>query len=225
MAADTSWTGRLRQPVCLSILAVNPDNGELKWHYQAVPGDSWDIDTVQQLILADIEIDGRSRKVLMQASKGGFFYVLDRITGEFLSATFAPLNWASATMLPGGRGSIVRRTTRRSPQPSHRPLEAPPIGRRRHTARIHDSSICRSAGSPAMLCRDPLRSDRRPVDPEQRHSSWRPNAVAGYGSSSDSTLYRSAAVSRAVTSSRSIRPLERNAGASMVVEARAVVRW
>jgi quinohemoprotein ethanol dehydrogenase len=79
-----------------SILAVNPDNGELKWHYQAVPGDSWDIDTVQQLILADIEIGGRLRKVLMQASKGGFFYVLDRITGEFLSATpFAPLNWAS----------------------------------------------------------------------------------------------------------------------------------
>jgi quinohemoprotein ethanol dehydrogenase len=79
-----------------SILAVNPDNGELKWHYQAVPGDSWDVDNVQQLILADIEIGGRPRKVLMQASKGGFFYVLDRITGEFLSATpFAPLNWAS----------------------------------------------------------------------------------------------------------------------------------
>jgi quinohemoprotein ethanol dehydrogenase len=79
-----------------SILAVNPDNGELKWHYQAVPGDSWDIDTVQQLILADVEINGRPRKVLMQASKGGFFYVLDRLTGEFLSATpFAPLNWAS----------------------------------------------------------------------------------------------------------------------------------
>jgi quinohemoprotein ethanol dehydrogenase len=79
-----------------SILAVNPDNGELKWHYQAVPGDSWDIDNVQQLILADVQIDGRPRKVVMQASKGGFFYVLDRLTGEFLSATpFAPLNWAS----------------------------------------------------------------------------------------------------------------------------------
>jgi quinohemoprotein ethanol dehydrogenase len=79
-----------------SILAVNPDNGELKWHYQAVPGDSWDIDNVQQLILADLQIEGRLRKVVMQASKGGFFYVLDRMTGEFLSATpFAPLNWAS----------------------------------------------------------------------------------------------------------------------------------
>jgi quinohemoprotein ethanol dehydrogenase len=80
--------------VC-SILAVNPDNGELKWHYQAVPGDSWDYDSVQQMILADIEIGGRVRKVLMQANKAGFFYVLDRLSGEFLSATpFAPLNWA-----------------------------------------------------------------------------------------------------------------------------------
>jgi quinohemoprotein ethanol dehydrogenase len=79
-----------------SILAINPDDGELKWHYQAVPGDSWDIDNVQQLMLADVEIAGRPRKVLLQASKGGFFYVLDRLTGEFLSATpFAPLNWAS----------------------------------------------------------------------------------------------------------------------------------
>jgi quinohemoprotein ethanol dehydrogenase len=78
-----------------SILAVNPDNGNLAWHYQAVPGDSWDFDSVQQLLLADIEMNGRTRKVLMQANKGGFFYVLDRITGEFISATpFAPVNWA-----------------------------------------------------------------------------------------------------------------------------------
>jgi quinohemoprotein ethanol dehydrogenase len=101
-----------------SILAVNPDNGELKWHYQAVPGDSWDIDTVQQLILADIEIDGRSRKVLMQASKGGFFYVLDRITGEFLSATpFAPLNWASGHDA-AGRPRINREAYYTTTQPA-----------------------------------------------------------------------------------------------------------
>jgi len=96
------WPQILRSPegydnlYVSSILAINPDDGRLKWHYQAVPGDSWDLDNVQQLILADIRIDGRERKVLMQASKGGFFYVLDRLTGEFLSATpFAPLNWAS----------------------------------------------------------------------------------------------------------------------------------
>jgi quinohemoprotein ethanol dehydrogenase len=95
------WPSALRESpgldnlyVC-SILAVNPDNGRLAWHYQAVPGDSWDFDSVQQLILADIELGGRVRKVLMQANKGGFFYVLDRITGEFISATpFTPVNWA-----------------------------------------------------------------------------------------------------------------------------------
>jgi quinohemoprotein ethanol dehydrogenase len=107
------WPGSLRQSrgmdnlyVC-SILAVNPDNGNLAWHYQAVPGDSWDYDSVQQLILADIEINGRARKVLMQANKGGFFYVLDRITGEFISATpFAPVNWASGHDPETGRPRI-----------------------------------------------------------------------------------------------------------------------
>jgi quinohemoprotein ethanol dehydrogenase len=102
-----------------SILAVNPDNGELKWHYQAVPGDSWDIDTVQQLILADIDIDGRARKVLMQASKGGFFYVLDRITGEFISATpFAPLNWARGHDAKTGRPIINKQAYYTRTQPA-----------------------------------------------------------------------------------------------------------
>ncbi len=102
-----------------SILAVNPDTGRLVWHYQAVPGDSWDIDNVQQLILADIRIDGRERKVLMQASKGGFFYVLDRITGEFISATpFAPLNWASGHDPLTGRPRINREAHYTTTQPA-----------------------------------------------------------------------------------------------------------
>ena len=69
-----------------SIVAVHVDTGELKWHYQMVPGDEWDYDSVQQMILADLNINGRTRKVIMQANKNGFFYVLDRITGEFISA-------------------------------------------------------------------------------------------------------------------------------------------
>ena len=78
-----------------SILAVRVSTGELKWHYQAVPNDNWDYDAVQQLTLADLTIDGRPRKVVMQASKNGFFYVLDRTTGEFLSAAaFTRVNWA-----------------------------------------------------------------------------------------------------------------------------------
>jgi PQQ-dependent dehydrogenase (methanol/ethanol family) len=102
-----------------SILAVDPDDGELKWHYQAVPGDSWDIDNVQQLVLADVAIDGRPRKVLMQASKGGFVYVLDRLTGEFISATpFAPLNWASGHDPKTGRPSINRQAYYSASQPA-----------------------------------------------------------------------------------------------------------
>jgi quinohemoprotein ethanol dehydrogenase len=78
-----------------SILAVRVSTGELKWHYQVVPNDNWDYDSVQQLTLADVTIAGRPRKVLMQASKNGFFYVLDRVTGEFLSgAPFSRVNWA-----------------------------------------------------------------------------------------------------------------------------------
>jgi quinohemoprotein ethanol dehydrogenase len=92
--------------VC-SIIAVNPDNGEMKWYYQAVPGDSWDYDSVQQLTLADITIAGRTRRVIMQANKNGYFYVIDRITGEFISASpYAPLNWSEAMDKKTGRPFI-----------------------------------------------------------------------------------------------------------------------
>jgi quinohemoprotein ethanol dehydrogenase len=78
-----------------SILAVQVSTGQLKWHYQEVPNDNWDYDAVQHLMLADLTINGRPRKVLMQAPKNGFFYVLDRITGEFISAKpFTQVNWA-----------------------------------------------------------------------------------------------------------------------------------
>jgi quinohemoprotein ethanol dehydrogenase len=77
-----------------SILAVKVSTGELKWHYQAVPNDNWDYDNVQQMILADLTINGRPRKVLMQAAKNGIFYLLDRITGEFISGTaYTKVNW------------------------------------------------------------------------------------------------------------------------------------
>jgi quinohemoprotein ethanol dehydrogenase len=70
-----------------SILAVRASNGELAWHFQTVPGDNWDYDATQPLVQADLTIAGRARKVIMQASKNGFFYVLDRRTGEFISGT------------------------------------------------------------------------------------------------------------------------------------------
>jgi quinohemoprotein ethanol dehydrogenase len=78
-----------------SILAVDLTTGTLKWHYQTVPNDNWDFDSVQQLMLLDLNINGRMRKVITQAPKNGFFYVLDRLTGEFLSAQpFVKVSWA-----------------------------------------------------------------------------------------------------------------------------------
>lgn len=80
-----------------SIVALNPDNGEYVWHYQTTPGDDWDYTATQHLILTDMEIDGQERKVIMQAPKNGFFYVLDRTNGKLLSAEpYTYVNWATA---------------------------------------------------------------------------------------------------------------------------------
>src|SRR6185503_13558686 len=92
--------------VC-SILAVKPDTGELKWYYQMVPGDSWDFDSVQQLMLVDLTINGRQRKTIMQANKNGFYYVIDRVTGAFISAQpFAQVTWAKGIDPETGRPII-----------------------------------------------------------------------------------------------------------------------
>ncbi len=87
-----------------SIVALNADTGEYAWHYQATPGEEWDFDAVQQLILADLNIGGKTRHVLMQANKNGFFYVLDRKTGGLISAkAIVPVSWASGVDLKSGR--------------------------------------------------------------------------------------------------------------------------
>ena len=87
-----------------SILAVNPDTGELVWHYQTTPADSWDYTATQHMILAELDWLGERRKVLMQAPKNGFFYILDRATGELLSAEkYVHVNWASHVDLETGR--------------------------------------------------------------------------------------------------------------------------
>ena len=78
-----------------SIVALNADTGAYVWHYQATPGEEWDYDAVAQLTLADLDIAGTRRQVLMQANKNGFFYVIDRRTGKLISAkAFAEINWA-----------------------------------------------------------------------------------------------------------------------------------
>jgi PQQ-dependent dehydrogenase (methanol/ethanol family) len=107
------WPEALRQSqgkdnlyVC-SVVAVNVDTGDLKWHYQFVPGDSWDFDSVQQLMLVDLNINGRMRKTIMQANKNGFYYVLDRVSGAFISAMpFAQVTWAKGIDQETGRPII-----------------------------------------------------------------------------------------------------------------------
>jgi alcohol dehydrogenase (cytochrome c)/quinohemoprotein ethanol dehydrogenase len=104
------WSRTLRSPgggdnlFLASIVAVRPDTGEYVWHYQTVPGDTWDYTAVQHMILAELMIGGRERKVIMQAPKNGFFYVLDRETGELLLAEkIMPANWASHIDIETGR--------------------------------------------------------------------------------------------------------------------------
>jgi PQQ-dependent dehydrogenase (methanol/ethanol family) len=87
-----------------SIVALRPKTGAYVWHYQTTPGDSWDFTATQHMILADLQIEGRTRKVLMQAPKNGFFYVLDRTNGALISArNFVPLTWATGVDMRTGR--------------------------------------------------------------------------------------------------------------------------
>ena len=96
------WNRYIRSPgggdnlFLASIVALNADDGSYVWHYQTTPGDTWDYTAVQHMILADLEIAGQPRKVIMQAPKNGFFYVLDRTNGQFISAeAYVPVNWAT----------------------------------------------------------------------------------------------------------------------------------
>jgi len=105
------WNQRLRDPsgrdnlLLSSILALRPETGEYVWHYQTTPAESWDYTATQPIILADLKIDGQDRKVLMQAPKNGFFYVIDRQTGALISADkYQPnVNWATGVDLQTGR--------------------------------------------------------------------------------------------------------------------------
>jgi len=106
----TPWNQELRSPgggdnlFLSSIVAVRPDTGEYVWHYQTTPGETWDYTATQHIILADLKIDGVPRKVLMQAPKNGFFYVLDRTDGALLSArNYIDITWATRVDMQTGR--------------------------------------------------------------------------------------------------------------------------
>ena len=110
----TAWYRALRSEgvgdnlYVASIVALRARTGEHVWHFQTTPGDNWDFDATQPLLFADLEIEGDQRNVIMQASKNGFFYVLDRATGEFISgAPFVDgITWATG-LGKGGRAIEV----------------------------------------------------------------------------------------------------------------------
>jgi quinohemoprotein ethanol dehydrogenase len=104
------WNQKIRSPgggdnlfLC-SIVALDADTGKYKWHYQTVPGETWDYNSSMDIVLAELPVDGAPRKVLMHAPKNGFFYVIDRADGKLISAeAIAKTTWASKIDLATGR--------------------------------------------------------------------------------------------------------------------------
>jgi len=129
----TPWSEKFRSPkggdnlFTCSILALNADTGEYIWHYQEDPADAWDFDADEDIILADLAVDGQPRKVLMQAPKNGFFYVLDRTNGTLISAKpFTFVNWATGVDLKTGRP--VETATARYEGANPVPIVPGPVG-------------------------------------------------------------------------------------------------
>ncbi len=87
-----------------SVVALNPKTGQIKWHFQFTPHDLWDWDATEPLVLVDEVFQGKPRKLLLQANRNGFFYVLDRTSGEYLLGTpfVKRLTWATG-LDPKGR--------------------------------------------------------------------------------------------------------------------------
>tara|TARA_B100001250_G_scaffold414069_1_gene450502 strand:- start:4106 stop:6331 length:2226 start_codon:yes stop_codon:yes gene_type:complete len=104
------WNQQIRSPgggdnlFLSSIVALDANTGRMNWYYQTTPQERWDYTATQDIMLTELEIDGVERKVLMQAPKNGFFYVLDRKTGELLRANnYVKTNWATHVDLKTGR--------------------------------------------------------------------------------------------------------------------------
>ena len=104
------WNRKLRSPdggdnlfLC-SIVALDPDTGKYRWHYQTTPGETWDYNSNMDIVLADLDIAGKPVKAILHAPKNGFFYVIDRTNGKLVSAEpFADVTWASHVDLATGR--------------------------------------------------------------------------------------------------------------------------
>jgi quinohemoprotein ethanol dehydrogenase len=123
------WNRNLRSPgggdnlYLGSIVALNADTGKYLWHYQETPGDNWDYTSTQPMILADLTIDGAPRKVVLHAPKNGFFFVIDRTNGKFISAkNFVDVNWATGY---DASGSPIEVPEARSPDKSFDSIPGP----------------------------------------------------------------------------------------------------
>lgn len=105
------WNQALRSPgggdnlYLSSIVALKAATGEYVWHFQTTPGETWDYTATQPMMLADLTINEKPRQVIMQAPKNGYFYVLDRVTGEFISgaAYTSPITWSTGLDPKTGR--------------------------------------------------------------------------------------------------------------------------
>jgi PQQ-dependent dehydrogenase (methanol/ethanol family) len=104
------WNRKIRSPgggdnlFLSSIVALNPDNGEYIWHYQTVPGDTWDYNSNMDIVLADLTVNGEDLKTILHAPKNGFFYVINRKTGKLISAEpYVETTWASHIDMETGR--------------------------------------------------------------------------------------------------------------------------
>ena len=87
-----------------SVLAIQPKTGKVVWHYQMTPSDPFDYDGVNEWVQAELTIDGTPRKVVMQANRNGFLYVLERATGKLLAANkFVKVTWAERVDMTTGR--------------------------------------------------------------------------------------------------------------------------
>ena len=173
---DNKWS--------MTLFARDADTGMARWAYQMTPHDEWDYDGVNENILADIEIDGQMRKVLVHFDRNGFGYTLDRVTGELLVAKkYDPaVNWATHVDMEAGRPSIVHGTalagTMRTstPRTSARPRSAARTSSQPRTRRIPACSTC-----PPTTCAwttSPSTSTTWPVNPlsGRRSACSRPGA-------------------------------------------------
>ncbi len=101
---DSSEVGKFTNLYTASVVAMNPDTGNIAWHYQFTPHDAWDYDGVNELVFADLPMNGKTTPVIMQANRNGFFYVIDRANGKLLSAKqfVDGVNWATGIDLKTG---------------------------------------------------------------------------------------------------------------------------